>query len=363
MNDILERYLRYSNCKFFKGDVPCKEHKLKGKRCPCESYTPIDKKILIIKLGAAGDVIRTTPILYPLKKHYSNSYIVWISYYPELLPSLIDEPLGFSLQSILRILAEEFDILINLDKDKEALSLTNLVKAKTKKGFFLKDGKCMPINKEAYHKFLTGIDDKVSRENSFSYLEEIFHICGFSYNKEPYILEVENFPLKLKNLKRPVIGLNTGCGERWPTRLWPEDYWVQLAGVLQKKGYSVVILGGPQEDEKNKRIAHNSGALYLGYFPLKEFISLVNECDCIITQVSLAFHIAIGLKKKVILMNNVFNRNEFELYGCGKIIEPPVDCLGCYKNFCEKKCMELISVEDVIREVENFCSLKVNERV
>ena len=47
------------------------------------------------------------------------------------------------------------------------------------------------------------------------------------------------------------------------------------------------------------------------------------------------------------------------MYGKGTIIEPDLDCLGCYKgdfdNKCPvKNCMDLISPEQIINEVEKF---------
>jgi len=55
-----------------------------------------------------------------------------------------------------------------------------------------------------------------------------------------------------------VVGLNTGCGGRWTSRLWPETHWVTLAASLKKNGYEVVLLGGEQEHEKNLRLAKKS---------------------------------------------------------------------------------------------------------
>jgi heptosyltransferase-2 len=61
----------------------------------------------------------------------------------------------------------------------------------------------------------------------------------------------------------------------------------------------------------------------------------------------MALHIAIALNKKLVLFNNIFNRNEFELYGLGEIIEPDVECLGCFKGECPKQCMDLIKPNQV----------------
>ena len=66
-------------------------------------------------------------------------------------------------------------------------------------------------------------------------------------------------------------------------------------------------------------------------------------------------HIAIALGKKIVLLNNIFNKNEFELYGLGEILQPEgKDCLGCYKNSCEEKCMSTISPNLVFKAVQKL---------
>ena len=66
------------DCRFFYGDKPCIFNKTEGIVCDdCNYYSPIKMKILIVKLDAIGDVLRTTSILPPLKKEYPDSYITW----------------------------------------------------------------------------------------------------------------------------------------------------------------------------------------------------------------------------------------------------------------------------------------------
>ena len=58
-----------SDCIFFPGNKPCKPHKETGVTCEnCNLYKPVGQKILIIKLDALGDVLRTTSILHALKE-------------------------------------------------------------------------------------------------------------------------------------------------------------------------------------------------------------------------------------------------------------------------------------------------------
>jgi heptosyltransferase-2 len=350
------------DCRFFRGDVPCKPHKEEGVHCEqCPYYTPTKKRILIIKLGAIGDVIRTTPLLRKLRQVYPQGEISWLTNYPEVIPSDVDRVYKFDLKDILTLLATPFDVLYNLDKDNVACSLANILKADLKKGFYLNNGKCNPLDNAAYHKWLTGIFDDISRQNTKSYPEEIFEICGFKFDKEEYILnEVDSDAFKHLKKKDYLIGLNTGCGSRWSTRLWPEEYWIELAKKLTNtnKDADVILIGGPEEDEKNKGIAKAAQCIYPGYFPIKTFGSLVQNCDLIITGVTMALHIAIGLKKKIVLLNNVFNKNEFELYNLGIIIEPDIDCLGCYKTSCEKECMRLIKPDTVVEACKSLLLLE-----
>jgi heptosyltransferase-2 len=336
-----------TDCRFFKGDRPCKYHKEEGVHCEgCAYYQKIIKKILIIKLGAIGDVIRTTPLLHKLKELYPAAEITWITYSPEVVPSIVDHPMNFELKNILFLRSLKFDLLYNLDKDLEACALANQVPADVKKGFNLKHGRCSPIDKDAENKWLTGLFDDLNLANQKSYPQETFEICGLQFQRERYILDVPEGKWNIPE-NHPLVGLNTGCGERWSTRLWPFEYWVELAKELKEKGCGVLLLGGENEDEKNRGIAKESGATYLGHFPLKRFFTLMDQCDLVVTAVSMALHIAIALNKKLVLLNNIFNRNEFELYGLGEVIEPAVECLGCFRGECARKCMELIKPSQV----------------
>jgi ADP-heptose:LPS heptosyltransferase len=341
----------HDDCRHFRGDRPCAPHKREGVHCEgCPHYDPITRRILIIKLGAVGDVIRTTPLLHVLRG--PGVHITWLTDTPEVLPTAwIDRMIKLTPATLAFMQATRFDALYNLDKDVEAISLCRLVKANEKYGFTLDDSVCVPVDERARAKWLTGVFDDLNRINTLSYPEEIFAICGLEFKGEKYILELEDHSAFALDLPRPLIGLNTGAGARWPSRLWSYDHWVQLVEMLQNQGLGVLLLGGPDEDEKNRTLAAATGAAYLGTFPLKRFFHLVNEVDVLVTGVTMALHIGLGLGKRLVLMNSIFNRHEFELYGLGQIIEPDVDCLGCFKPVCEKDCINIISAQDIFAAV------------
>lgn len=337
------------DCRHFRGHVPCRPHKQHGVHCSsCGYYEPTRERILIIKLGAIGDVIRTTPLLHPLKKQFPQAKIYWITHTPEVAPKQVDHVLRFDAPGCSVALQTAFDLLINLDKDLEACSLAAAVTAKEKRGFILQDGHPWPADERATEKFMTGLFDDLSKAVSKSYLQELFEIAGYVFQGEKYILDPgeTGHPWEIDHT-RPVIGLNTGCGGRWTSRLWAEENWSRLAQRLLQSGYEVLLLGGSQEHEKNTRLAQQSGARYFGYFPLQRFINLVHQCDLVVTAVTMATHIAIGLNKKIVLFNNTFNAHEFELYGLGEILQPDFDCDCYYAAECPNNCMQYLHVDTV----------------
>lgn len=346
------------DCLHFLGHIPCKPHKDKGFHCEnCPEYTKIEKKILIIKLGAMGDVIRTTPLITRYKSLFPNAKFTWITLFPDILPkSEIHEIYKLGIEAVLYAQNTHWDIAINLDKEKEASALLKMVSANQKFGYTLIDGVSQPVNELANHKFGTGLFDDVSQANTKNYCTEIFELCGMEYNGEPYLLDNhadKGFEWDF-NTTKPIVGLNTGCGDRWTTRLWSIEKWVDLVKSLQSKGYFPLLLGGAQEHERNLEIQRLSGAEYFGHFPLNKFINLIDHCDVVVTQVTMGMHLTLGLGKKIVLMNNIFNPHEFDLFNKGEIIMPPKPCQCFYLGKCKigTSCMEDIDFVTVSEAVD-----------
>ena len=342
----------HADCRHFRGDRPCDPHKRAGVHCDgCPHYDPIRKRILLIKLGAVGDVIRTTPLLRALKR--KGVHITWLTHTPDAVPhGWVDCILTLTPATSVFLQASFFHELYNLDKDLEAVALCKLIPAEQKFGFTLgEDGVCVPVDRSARAKWLTGLFDDLNRLNPLSYPQEIFALCGKRFHGEKYILEPDGSPPFDLPLPRPRIGVNTGAGSRWPSRIWKFDHWAALTRLLLDCKFGVLLLGGPDEDEKNRKLAQDTGAFYAGTFPLKRFYHLVNEVDLLVTGVTLALHVGIALGKRIVLLNSIFNRAEFELYGLGRILEPDVDCLGCFRAICPEDCINQLSPEEVHRAV------------
>lgn len=362
MNLEIKNTFYHADCSHFRGDLPCKPHKLYNVKCDdCSYYNPKNDFILVIKLAAIGDVIRTTPLLHKLWEEHPKSNIWWITYSPDILPSSIDKILSWTSENLITLQAMHFSKIINLDKDVQACALTNLLSADEKIGYHLLNGKPAPINENAKHKFATGLFDDVNKANTKSYVEEIFEICDWKFEKQEYILDYDTSKKwNIDNEGMPIVGLNTGCGDRWVSRLWSDENWIALIRKLQNNDIFPLLLGGKQEDDKNKFYSRSTGAEYLGHYPLKDFISLVAQCDAVVSAVTMGMHLSVGLKKPLVLLNNIFNPHEFELYGRGEVVQPDKTCQCFFSPTCtnsEYKCMEALPVDKVFQAIMR--SLKV----
>ena len=363
-------------CKYYKGSSPCEQHKKDGRLCEaCEDYNPINKNILIIKLGAAGDVIRTTSILKGLKEKYSNYSIDWVTK-ENVKPLLINIPLIDNLYIIEKnylefILSKKYNIAVCLDADKLSASIMSIVDAEEKIGFYCDEkGRILPCDKKSEKLWLLGLNDKLKKDNEQSYISMIYEMLGLNLPINPPIIYQDNKAEKfVKNfydknnlgIFKKIVGINTGAGNRWQLKKWTSEGYIELIKKLSASHPDVGLLlfGGETELEFNKRIKEKVGNKIIDTGNLNsiaEFTALINLTDIFFTPDSLGFHIASGLRKKTIVIVGPTSSKELDLFDNGEIITSDIDCLCCYLNKCNKNinCMNSISSEQVYEIISKY---------
>jgi lipopolysaccharide heptosyltransferase III len=356
-----------TDCQFWRGDKPCVQNRL----CDdCQAYTQLGPRILLIKLGARGDVLRTTPLLAGLKKKYSQAHITWLTSMEslEILSGVttIDRLMAWDANNLIEIQARTFDIVICLDKEPHATGLAKLVQAKQKMGWGLAaNGVGAPdiLNPEAAYSLALGVSDDLKfGQDQKTYMEIIFGIVGLTYAQEPYVLELSQQDRAcaqtfLKNQNhapdRPLLGLVTGCGPAFQRKRWIESGFAEIAKRAKKELQAeVVLLGGHEEVGINERIRSLAGERLLdsrGEHNLREFAGFIQACQVVITGDTLALHMALALKRPTICLFGPTCAQEIEMFGLGEKVVAPVPCVPCYRQTCEESptCMESISVETV----------------
>lgn len=309
-------------------------------------------KILVIKLGAIGDVIRTTSILPGLKARYKNCKIDWVakkSSYDILKNNKLIDKIYLIGKDILN---KKYDLVISLDDDYEACELASKINSKRLIGAYLManektytDDSSLWFGMGLISRFGKQKADSLKAKNKKTYQKIMYRILGLDYKKQEPILILSKEELnfgkifaKKNNIKKTdiVIGINTGAGGRWEDKKLSIEKTAELVGKLNKdiRNSKLILFGGPEETERNKRMTSIAKTRMIDAGcdnSLMEFTSLVNLCSILVTSDSLALHIGTALRKKIVAFFYVTSAAEIELYNRG------IKVIGKGKDYCSYK--------------------------
>lgn len=362
-----------SDCRHYRGDRPCSFHKRQGVKCSgCPHHAPFSEKILIVKLEAMGDVLRTTSVLPGLRRKHPAAQITWITA-PSSLPLFsgnpyVDRVLPLLPDGLLALLSERFTLAVNLDTAPVSASLLSRAEAEEKQGFSLdRRGQVCALSAPAGEWLGMSVFDDVKRANRRTYQAIAHDILGLPQPPGEIVLhlseEEEAFARGFAARKslappRPWIGLNTGGGGRWRFKRWTKEATLALARLCAAEFKTRLLLfGGPEEEERNGWLMSCAGDVLVDTGcrnTVREFFALLGLCDLVVTSDTLALHAAVGLKKKVVALFGPTSAAEIELYGRGEKVVAPVPCQCCYLPDCRVRpnCMESITPEMVLSAVK-----------
>jgi heptosyltransferase-2 len=374
--------LNIPRCKNFSGYKPC----ISYKNClenGCQADIPENHngvKILIISLEALGAVLGNTAILPAIKRKFPESTIYWLTMEnaQKLLHNnkFIDRVFVWNDEQRMILRNIEFDYVMNSDKSDYACAFTNELRAKTKLGFLLnEDGKIIPANKGALYSYLLGNDDQLKfRENKRTGLDILHEAFELEYKMDEYSFAfdetektfIDNYKNEIKyNPAKTYIGFNTGCSDLYPNKKMTINQHIQLINELGGDNDKVIVLLGGREDSErnlqiinsvNKNIKHKiiSTPTTLG---LRRGVCFMDICDLVISGDSLGMHMAIALKKYIIVWFGLSCAAEIELYGRGeKLIPEGLECSPCWKKVCpfNLECIDMIDLNKIIALTKNF---------
>lgn len=358
-------------CRYFPGDRPCRFHKETGVMCPdCSHFSERGTSVLIVKLDALGDVLRTTSVLPALHRAYDPCYVTWVTSMAAMDlftgNDMVDEVLDSSGSAVPALMAREFDLVINPDASPASCAIASTARGRKKYGFVLSpEGYVVPLNAAAEGWLLMGSFDQLKRDNRKTYQQVLHDICELDSAGQHIVLNLtdaeSNNEAGMRRLlesgsQTPIVGVNTGAGDRWQYKKWRVDGFIRLIDMLlEETGASVMLLGGTAERERNARIKSHFGARVADAWQesLRDFIREVDLCDVVVTGDTLALHVALGLKKRVVALFGPTSPYEVDVYGQGRKIVPALDCVCCYKPVCDNRpsCMDAIDARDVFRAV------------
>lgn len=360
------------DCRHYRGDRPCIYKRL----CEgCPHYTPMGPRVLLIKLGALGDVVRTGCLLPGLAKLDEPPFVTWLTA-PEARPLVERMPgvhrvLTFGPETVTQLEAEHFDTVICLDKEPAPCALATRVQAEKRLGVGLsRYGTVYPMNEHCNDYFRLGLDNEEKfHRNQKTYPQLIYEALDLGYRGERYELELTEEDRRraedrLAELgiapETRLVGLNPGAGAVFAMKAWRETGYVDLIKQLHRRRPELgfLLLGGPEERLLMERIATAAGdvPVYGGGHDhaLGTFAGLIERCTAVVAGDTLAMHLGIGLGRPVVALFGPTCAQEIDLFGLGRKIVTPADCAPCYaRGLCDRSpnCQEMIAPQTVLEAV------------
>jgi len=277
---------------------------------------------LIIKLGAMGDVLRTTTILRALP-----GPVTWVTR-PASLPLLAGNGRITELvplpEAAARLRGRTFDLVACLDDEPEACALLDGVGGKRHVGAFLEAGQVRyhEASRSWYDmglvsRFGKARADELKRANTRSYQEHLFAQFGLPFQDEDYV-----FGYAPRAVSRRRVGIEMRADARWKWKRWVQ--YPELIEALRADGLDVFVF--EQRDD------------------LRDFIADVNDCGLVVTGDTLTMHVALALQKRTIAVFGPTSAPEIHGYGRLTKIVSPIDCICCYLRDCDvaPNCMQRI---------------------
>jgi len=363
-----------SDCRHYRTSHPCAPHKSAMARCDdCREYDQIEERVLIVKLDAMGDVLRTTAVLPALKEKYPRAHVTWIT--RENAFGLlngnrwIDRVLVAERNYLEFLLTEEFDVVIGVDADPLSASITTLARSQKKFGFVSNGrGGVRPLSASAESWWRLGLDDALKRANRATYGEWIYAICDLHppVRRPQFEVHIDARSRVDEYLRRSAppgtrfVLFNTGGSDRWREKRWKADHYSAMAGLVEQAhpGTAIVLVGGPAETELNRRLKLDHPAFIDGGTDntLQSFGALVAACDWVLTPDSLGYHLACAVGTPAVCMVGPTSPWELDLYECNFVLYAAMDCIGCYLSQCPltSTCMDKLTPARILHFIQQW---------
>ena len=313
--------------------------------------------ILIVKLGALGDVINTLPLAVSLKSHL-EAKIHWLvaplSYPVVSQHPCVDRTIVFdkkqtctSLMEVSKLLrAQAFDVTLDLQRTMKSSLFCLAARSRRRIGFDRRRCKEMtwmfpferiPPSKTVTHMVL-------------QYLEFASYLGGPT---DDIRWDIQTSGKRPAMVPEKYIVLNIGAtkaSNKWT----PEGFAALINGVQQRFGLASVITGGIEDVEMADTImaiSRGSGSNLVGKTTLDELTDVIQYAQAVVTCDTGPMHLAVALGKEVVAL---FGPSDPRRTGPfkGHVLEKGMHCSPCNKRHCpDPLCMQGISPEDVMEKL------------
>ena len=285
--------------------------------------------VLIIKLGATGDVVRTTPLLRRL-----NGFVTWITAAKNnaLLDGLSDNLRHFSWEMRERALDTDYDLVINLEDTVEIALFLKSVRAAETFGAYADSSKGLRYTETSTCWFDLSLisshgrqkADRLKLLNRQTYQELIFRGLGFHFASETYLL-----PEPIETGLSGDVAIAADAGPIWPMKRWA--YYGELIRRLEDEGLTVNVL--PKRPSLLEHLA-----------------DVRNHC-CLVGGDSLPMHLALGTATRCVTLFTCTSPWEIYDYGVQTKLVSPLLEEFFYRRGYDERATTAICVDEVFDAV------------
>jgi hypothetical protein len=292
-------------------------------------YDSFIKNTLILKLGATGDVVRTTPLLRRL--HGNVSWITAGKNLP-LLGGLTDTLRSAAWEDRAKFCDREYDLVINLEDTLDAARFLQELKFRTLFGAYATANGDLTYTNDSgewfdmslISRFGIAAADRLKLENRRTYQDLIFSGLGLQFKGENYIL-----PIPVKTDLRGDVAIAPKAGHVWPMKNWA--YYGELKNELEHKGLTVNVL--PERSS------------------LLEHLGDVKNHRCLVSGDSLPMHFALGLGVPSVTVFTCTSPWEIFGYNIQKTITSPLLSEFFFKRNMDTRATTAVPLSEVLAMV------------
>ena len=284
---------------------------------------------LITKLGATGDVVRTTPLLHRL-----TGQITWLTAARNttLLRGLKRNLRCLAWEERDRALDAHYDLAINLEDTLDAAQFLKAVKCTKIFGAYVASDNSLRYTEDSRCWFDLSLissygrheADRLKLLNRQTYQELVFEGLGFRFAGERYLL-----PEPIETGLSGDVAIAADAGHVWPMKKWA--YYDELKRRLEDQGLIVNML--PKRSS------------------LLEHLSDVRNHHCLVGGDSLPMHFALGTRTPCVTLFTCTSPWEIYDYGVQKKIVSPLLEKFFYKRGYDERATTTISVDEVFEAI------------
>lgn len=354
------------------------------------------KRVLIVLLGAIGDVARALPLAVRLKKAWPESELIWavepassalLKSHPAVDRLVVFErPDGF--KAFLRFTAElaslKIDLVLDLQRHFKSGVTSMSTQAPYRIGFAPRNTK--EFNWTFNNLYIEAADDslpKILHYQKFGDFLGLPVMEPLEFGLAPTaqdIMFAENLLAanlheqnpSLREVTLPADSLKYAgliIGATWKTKVWWPDYYSSLIGQLYDKcGLCSVLIGSASEAPTRAEIIESKITVpfvdLVNKVPLDKLPALFSQMELAIGSDTGPLHIAAASNLPVVGLYGPTNPQRCGPHGnYQNVLQSTLGCVPCYSRHCrrlDRQCLRDVTPENVLTLVKRILASKTS---